>query len=273
MPSLVLGHVRSVSTLTPSRSSQGASLQRLFQRYHRDTDLVARDTLIQRFQPLAVRLARRYRTPGGEPLEDLVQVAMVGLIKAIDRFDPGRGFAFVSFAEPTITGELRRWFRDATWAMHLPRQLQEDILTVDAASAELASRTGHPPTVRELVEKTGLEEERVLEALQASRSARPRSLDAPIAGDQDEGTTLAERHGGLDGAFELIEYGASAAPALARLSDRDRRILHLRFTEDRTQSEIADQVGISQMQVSRVLAKALQQLRAAVSETPVAPTG
>jgi RNA polymerase sigma-B factor len=255
----------STETSTPART-QGANLQRLFHRYHKHTDLAARDQLIRRFQPLAVRLARRYRTPGGEPLEDLVQVAMVGLIKAIDRFDPTRGFAFVSFAEPTITGELRRWFRDATWAMHMPRQLQEDILLVEGASQELAARTGNAPTVRELSEKTGLEPERVLEALQASRSAKPKSLDAPVAGDPDEDATLAERHGGLDGAFDLVEYGVAAAPALAELSERDRRILHLRFVEDLTQSEIAAQVGISQMQVSRVLAKALAKLRASVND-------
>jgi RNA polymerase sigma-B factor len=254
-----------VSTETSTRP-QGASLQRLFHRYHRHTDLEARDALIRRFQPLAVRLARRYRTPGGEPLEDLVQVAMVGLIKAIDRFDPTRGFAFVSFAEPTITGELRRWFRDATWAVHMPRQLQEDILLVEGAAAEISARQGEAPTVRQLVEKTGLEPERVLEALQASRSAKPKSLDAPVAGDPDEDATLAERHGGEDGGFDLVEYGVAAAPALAELSERDRRILHLRFVEDLTQSEIAAQVGISQMQVSRVLAKALQKLRAAAND-------
>ena len=269
------GNTGSVSTETTTRrSTQGANLQRLFHRYHRFEDLDARDQLIRRFQPLAIRLARRYRTPGGEPLEDLVQVAMVGLIKAIDRFDPSRGFAFVSFAEPTITGELRRWFRDATWAVHMPRQLQEDILAVEGASQAIAATQGRPATVRQLSGRTGLDAERVLDALQAARSAHPKSLDAPVAGDPDEDSTLAERHGGEDGRFELIEYSVASAGALAELAPRDRMILHLRFVEDLTQSAIATQVGISQMQVSRVLAKALQKLRAACDDdVPAARRG
>ena len=226
--------------------------------------MAARDALIRRFLPLAHRLARRYSHPGGEPVEDLVQVATLGLIKAIDRFEPSRGFAFTSFATPTILGELRRYFRDATWAIHLPRQVQEDVLRVEGATQVLNTRLGRSPTVDELAEHTRMEPEAVLEAMAAARNAQTRSLDAPVGRD-DEGddASLGDQQGRIDIGYEAVEYGASASVAVAGLSERDRQILRLRFVEDRTQSEIAQAVGLSQMQVSRVLAKCLRAMREA----------
>ena len=221
----------------------------------------ARDALIRRFTPLAARLARRYAHPTGEPVEDLVQVASLGLIKAIYRFEPARGFAFASFATPTILGELRRYFRDATWAVHLPRQIQEDVLKVEQATQVLGTRLGRPPTVPEIAEHTKLEFDAVLEALTAVRNTQTRSLDAPVGDDEDEDLSLGDQQGSTEAGYELVEYGASASKAVAKLSERDREILRLRFVEDRTQSEIAEQVGLSQMQVSRVLAKSLRAMR------------
>ncbi len=224
----------------------------------------ARDALIRRFAPLAARLARRYAHPGGEPVEDLVQVASLGLIKAIDRFEPSRGFAFASFATPTILGELRRYFRDATWAVHLPRQVQEDVLKVEQATQALGTRLGRSPTVQEIADHSHLGTDAVLEALAAVRSTQTRSLDAPVGHDgDDEDASLGDQQGSRELGYELVEYGASASRAVGQLSQRDRDILRLRFVEDRTQSEIAAQVGLSQMQVSRVLAKCLRVMRQA----------
>jgi RNA polymerase sigma-B factor len=249
----------------PASRRGSQDLQRLFERYHQKGDMMARDALIRRFTPLARRLARKYAHPGGEPVEDLVQVASLGLIKAIDRFDPTRGFAFASFATPTILGELRRYFRDATWAVHLPRQVQEDALKVEQAVQRLSADTGRSPSVAQIAEHTGLEIDAVLEALAAVRSSQTRSLDAPVGQDPADGedTLLYEHHGTRDLGFDLVEYGASARHAVREMRERDREILRLRFVEDLTQSEIARQVGISQMQVSRVLAKCLKELRAA----------
>jgi RNA polymerase sigma-B factor len=251
----------------PARPTRAGTpdLQRLFERYHQRGDMQARDQLIRRFTPLARRLARKYAHPGGEPVEDLVQVASLGLIKAIDRFDPARGFAFASFATPTILGELRRYFRDATWSVHLPRQVQEDVLRVEGAVATLSSRDGRSPSVAQIAEHTGLELERVLEAMAALRSSQTRSLDAPVGADPADGedTLLYEHHGTHELGYDLVEYGASARVAVRGMRERDREILRLRFVEDLTQSEIARQVGISQMQVSRVLMAATQKLRSA----------
>ncbi|WP_205696812.1 SigB/SigF/SigG family RNA polymerase sigma factor [Conexibacter sp. SYSU D00693] len=239
-------------------------LQHLFRAYHERGDMQARDTLIRRFTPLASRLARRYAHPGGEPVDDLVQVATLGLIKAIDRFEPARGFAFASFATPTILGELRRYFRDATWAVHLPRQVQEDVLRVEQATQALGTRLGRSPTVAEIAQQAQMEPDQVLDALAAVRSTQTRSLDAPVGNDgEDEDTTLGDQQGSRERGYDLVEYGASASHAVKRLSERDREILRLRFVEDRTQSEIAAQVGLSQMQVSRVLAKCLRAMREA----------
>lgn len=246
-----------------SPPAPSAGLAPLFEAYQQRGDMHARDALIRRFVPLAQHLARRYNHPGGEPLDDLAQVAMLGLIKAIDRFEPSRGFAFASFATPTILGELRRYFRDSTWSIHLPRQLQEDVLKVEQATQVLSTRLERAPTVEELAAHTRLDQESVVEALVAARGSQTRSLDAPSgsADDEDAGSTLGEQQGTLDRGYDAVEYGASAGLVVAALSPRDRDILRLRFVEDRTQSEIAEAVGLSQMQVSRVLAKCVRSMR------------
>ena len=257
-----------MTVVSPPESPTG--LAPLFKAYQERADMTARDELIRRFLPLAHRLARRYAHPGGEPVDDLVQVATLGLIKAIDRFDTARGFAFASFATPTILGELRRYFRDSTWSIHLPRQIQEDVLRVEQATQELGGRLGRSPTVEELSEHTKLEPEAVLEALTASRETKTRSLDAPVGTEEEEDASLGDQQGRIDIGYEAVEYGASAGIAVAALSPRDREILRLRFVEDRTQSEIAEAVGLSQRQVSRVLAKSVAAMREAAGAGEVA---
>jgi RNA polymerase sigma-B factor len=232
------------------------SLARLFRRCSRFHDPAARNELIRRFGPLATGLARRYYVRGGEPLEDLVQVALIGLIKAIDRYDPERGVTFVSFAEPTIRGELRRHFRDATWAIHVPRKLQERVALVERATERLSAELGRSPTLNELADACDLDPQDAIEALHAARSSRPQLLQA--------GAEAVAR----DPGFELVEYTASARGAVAELSARDRLVLQLRIAEGLSQREIARRVGVSQMQVSRILARTLTRLREAAGVDP-----
>jgi RNA polymerase sigma-B factor len=239
-----------------------AGLERLFQRNRRFRDETARAELIGRFGPLAIGWARRYHAPGGEPLEDLVQVAMVGLIKAVDRYDPDRGVTFVSFAEPTIRGELRRHFRDATWAIHVPRELQERVRLVERETERLAAEIGRSPTASELAEACELELGDALEALHAARTSRTQPLEPD--GDAPPG----QRGGARDPGYELVEYAASAHAAVAALSERDRRVLQLRVADGLSQREIAERVGVSQMQVSRILARTVARMREAVGEQP-----
>jgi RNA polymerase sigma-B factor len=225
-------------------------------------DPAIRDKLVERFLPLARRLALRYRH-GSEPLEDLVQVASLGLVKAVDRFDPDRGLAFSSFAVPTILGELKRHFRDHGWSVHVPRGLQERVAAVEQASSRLGSKLGRPPSVAELCNELDLDEESVVEALGAARAYDAVSLEASTGEREHEGPpALEERLGERDERLELVELAASVAPALAALPDREREILRLRFIEDLTQQEIAERVGCSQMQVSRLLRRSLSRLRA-----------
>jgi RNA polymerase sigma-B factor len=236
----------------------------LLRRYAEERSPVVRRELVDRFMPLARRLALRY-AGGAEPYDDLLQVASIGLVKAIDRFDPARGTAFSTFAVPTIVGELKRHFRDRGWAVHVPRDVQERILRVERAQSELPGRLGRPPTVREVAERLSISEEEVLEAMHASQGHHAISLEAAAMGpDGDEPMALRDRLGEEDAAFEAVEYGAAIEPALATIPKRDRLILHLRFVDDLTQSEIAARVGVSQMHVSRILRATLEKLRAAV---------
>jgi RNA polymerase sigma-B factor len=234
----------------------------LFLRWQQAGDCAAREALIRRFMPLARNLARRYGR-SSEPFEDLLQVASLGLLKALDRFDPERGHAFPSFAVPTILGEMRRYFRDSGWSVHVPRGVQERALKVRDAQERIAGERGHAPTVRQLAEYLELDTEEIIDALQAIRSYETLSLDAPRAGaDNDDATTYGEGLGGEDRHYELVELGATVATALEHIPARERLILRMRFVEDRTQTEIAAQVGVSQMQVSRLLRRSLEQLRA-----------
>jgi RNA polymerase sigma-B factor len=218
--------------------------------------------LTSRYLPLARRLAGRYQAPSRER-EDLDQVASLALVQAIERFDPARGTRFASFAIPTILGELRRHFREHAWAVRVPRSLKENVAAVRDAIETLSASTGRQPTVKELAEASRLDVEEVLDALEATSASDPESLDA---GAPESGISLGERVGGEDPGFELIEYAAAVAPALREMDDRDRAILHLRFVDDLTQSEIAKRLGLSQMHVSRLLRRAVTVLRHAADD-------
>jgi RNA polymerase sigma-B factor len=235
--------------------------RRLLVRYHRHGDLAAREELVRRLLPLARRMARRYRR-SDEPLDDLVQVATLGLIKAIDRFDPARETAFSSYAVPTMLGELKRYFRDNGWAVHVPRGMQERVMKVDATVKDLSRKLGRAPSVPEIAEAVGIEPEAVLEAMEAATAYDSISLDGYRFGDSGDGETYAESIGEEDDSYELVEYSATIEPTLRALPARDRIVLHLRFVEDLTQAEIAERVGVSQMHVSRLIRRALERLRA-----------
>jgi RNA polymerase sigma-B factor len=248
----------------PRGGERLADEDELLERYHRERDAAVREELVERFIPLARSLANRY-AGGAEPTEDLQQVASVGLVKAIEGYDPTLGHTFVSYAAPTILGELKRHFRDRGRQVHLPRGLQERIALIERAADELPTKLGRQPSAEDVSEFTGLDLEEVLEALEASSARRPYSLYVPV-GIDEEGAPLAEMLGDEDPGFEAVEYGEAISRTLAELPEREREILHLRFVEDMTQSEIADRVGISQMHVSRLLRRALDQLRAQVPE-------
>jgi len=222
--------------------------------------MAARRELIESFLPLARMLARRY-DGRGESLEDLLQVASLGLVKAIDRYEAHRGLEFSSYAVPTILGELRRYFRDSGWALHVPRDLQERALTVNATVERLSGELGRSPSPQQLADELRLPVEEVLEAIEANAAYGTASLDAPLRSVDHEHNTIAEAFGELDDRFDLIECRASIGPALKTLPSRERSILYLRFVEDRTQSEIAQRIGISQMHVSRLIRSALDQIR------------
>jgi RNA polymerase sigma-B factor len=238
----------------------------LFRRYQRHGDLHARRELIDRYLPLAHSLARRY-DGRGDSAEDLAQVASLGLVKAIDRFDPERGLSFSSYAVPTMLGELRRYFRDSGWALHVPREMQERVLKVRAAVERLYGELGRSPSPQQIAHDLNLPVEDVLEAIAANVAYETGSLDTPLrSGDGDaDGQTVAEAIGETDERFELVERCAAIGPALKTLPERDRLILHLRFMEDLTQSEIAQRIGVSQMHVSRLLRRALEHLRLAAA--------
>jgi RNA polymerase sigma-B factor len=232
----------------------------LFVRWQRFGDQRAREELVDRFLPLARNLARRY-AGAREPFDDLLQVASLGLVKAVDRFDVDRGAAFSSFAVPTILGELKRYFRDLGWSVHVPRGAQEQALKVGEAQELLTTRTGRPPTVTELAEYMELPVEDVLEALETAAAHHSASLDAPREDGEDDSGTLVDVFGELDRRYELIDETVTISEAARQLSARERRVLALRFVQDMTQTQIAREIGVSQMQVSRILRRALGRLR------------
>lgn len=248
----------------PGADEELVDEKQLLERYARERSPVVREELVKRFLPLARSLANRY-AGGPEPTEDLHQVASLGLVKAIEGFDPSLGYTFASYAAPTILGEIKRHFRDRGRQVHLPRGLQERIAKVERAVEELPSKLQRAPTAADVAEHSGLEVEEVLEAMEAASARRPYSLDATVGPDEDA-ATLVDTIGNIDPSFETVEYGEAISRTLDLLPERERMILHLRFVEDLTQSEIADQVGISQMHVSRLLRRALDAVRAQVSE-------
>jgi RNA polymerase sigma-B factor len=247
-------------TLTVGVPVRAVPASELFLRWRRHRDRRARDELIERFLPLARKLARRY-VPSSEPYEDLVQVACLGLVKAVERFDPDRGFAFTSFAVPTVVGELKRYFRDTGWALHVDRGAQERARKVIDAQQEISGRTGQMPSIDELAQYLELSQEEVLDGLQTAEAYGAISLDAPVAGDEEGTPSRLEALGDKDERLERVDRQATIFAAARCLPERERRILFLRFGEDLTQSEIADRIGVSQMQVSRLLRRSLQRLR------------
>jgi RNA polymerase sigma-B factor len=233
----------------------------LFVRWQQSGDHRAREELVSRFLPLARNLARRY-AGAREPFDDLLQVASLGLVKAIDRFDIERGAAFSSFAVPTILGELKRYFRDLGWSVHVPRGAQEQALKVQEAHERLTTKTGRPPTVNELAEYLELTVEDVLDALETAAAHHSTSLDAPREDrDSGESGSLADMFGEDDRHYELVDETVTISAAAHHLSARERRVLALRFVKDMTQTQIAQEIGVSQMQVSRILRRALNRLR------------
>lgn len=229
---------------------------------HRRGEAVAREALIERFLPLARRLALRYSYTD-EPPEDLVQVACIGLVKAVDRYDPARSPRFAAFAVPTIVGELKRHFRDTGWSVHVPRALQERALEVSREGDRLARSLGRSPTLRELAVALDWPYERVLEATEVGLSYSSASLDAPLAREREEGATLGDSLGREDDGFSLAESREAVSEAWSRLPELERRILVLRFRHDLPQRRIAELVGYSQMHVSRLLHRSLEKLLAA----------
>jgi len=256
-----------------SREGDGAretvSDASLFVRAREHGDARARELLIERYMPLARRLARRYQR-AEEPLEDLVQVACLGLIKAIDRFDVEREVVFSSYAVPTILGELKRHFRDRTWSVRVPRDLQELALKVDRVVTRLSVGKRRSPSVGEIAQAVDASEEQVLEALEAAGAYRAGSLDAPrIAQGEQDSESLADTLGEEESGFQRAEERATLEPLLERISPRERIVLELRFSQDLTQAEIGERIGVSQMQVSRLIRQALTRLRNGLGEDEV----
>ena len=235
---------------------------------HHPSRPAVREQAIEAWLPLAAHIARRFAGKG-EPVQDLIQTATVGLIKAVDRFDPDHGNGFVAFAVPTIAGELKRYFRDQTWDVHVPRHLQELRLAVVRSTEQLAQQLGHLPTPAEVADALHLPEDEVREGIKVAGAYTTASLDVPARDTAGEGgPLLSDVLGEEDGALALAELRVSAAPAVAALPERDRRILHLRFFSNLTQDQIAAQIGISQMHVSRLLARALDTLRHQLRDHP-----
>jgi RNA polymerase sigma-B factor len=228
--------------------------------YHSQQDLAARDELVERYLPLVRGLARRYSYTS-EPLDDLCQVGAMALCKAIDRYRPGHGASFKAYAVPTIVGELRRHFRDTGWALHIPRSLQERARAVGAAVNALSAQLGRSPTIAEIAESAGLSREDVIEGLEVRMAYDARSLETGARDDDDTGWLA--RLGADDDGFEMVEYQVMLERSMRSMPERERVLLHLRFSEDLSQSDIAKRVGVSQMHVSRLLRRAIARLRAA----------
>ena len=253
--------MRTVTPLDrPNQSSRRRQEQLLFLRYQRDGDPAAREQLVRQFLPLARKLARRYER-ASEPLDDLIQVASLALVKAIDRYDATRGDAFTSYAVPTILGELKRYFRDSGWALHVPRGMQELVLRVNSAVELLARELGRSPSPQQVAIKLDVPVEDVLQAMEASSAYDTMSLDAPRKTSDDTNGTIAESFGREDDRFEFVEDSASIQRGLKALPERERRIIYLRFAEGLTQAEIARRVGLSQMHVSRLIRRSVDRIR------------
>jgi RNA polymerase sigma-B factor len=247
--------------VTAEREPAGSlSTEALLRRYSRAQDPALLEEIVRRFEPLARSVARRYAARG-EPLEDLTQVAMVGLLKAIARFEPDRGFAFTSYATPTMLGELKRYFRDSGWAVHVPRGVKERALQLASATEQLSSRLGRSPSLSELAQALGATEEQTLEAIEAYHARHATPLEQGSDDEEASVPQLSSVLGAEDERLEQAEYLTMIAKGVETLSESDRLILYLRFGRDLTQSEIASRIGTSQMQVSRLLRAAIEKIR------------
>jgi RNA polymerase sigma-B factor len=247
-----------------SRETRTRADRALLERAHAG-DRVAREQLVQRFLPLARQLARRYQR-GGESLDDLTQVASLGLLKAIDRFDPARATAFSSFAVPTILGELKRHFRDKGWSVRVPRDLQELAVKLEPVNEALVRELGRAPTTAELAERLGVTVEQVLEGREAAGAYRAVSLDRPRDDDDDDSDGIGAAFGIVDTGFSEAEDAATVEHLMRMLNEREREVLRLRFAEDLTQAEIGERIGVSQMHVSRIIRQAIARLQRAAEE-------
>jgi RNA polymerase sigma-B factor len=233
--------------------------RRLFARYLDPDDPTDAEVLVRRYLPMARWVAARFRATG-EPYDDIYQVAVIGLLKAIHRFDPDRGIRFSSFARPTIQGELRRHLRDSTWVVHVPRDLQERAVRVERRDHELTVKLGHPPTVDDLAHTLECSHGEIVEARMAIAARRPSSLEAPCSGD-DEPVALGDKLGADEAGFVHVDERGVVERMLRHLTRRDREVVRLRYDEDLTQREIGQRLGLSQMHVSRILSNALAELR------------
>jgi RNA polymerase sigma-B factor len=243
-------------------------LRQKFAQYAETGDQRLRDELIEAHLRLAEHLARRFANRG-VPLDDLVQVASLGLVKAVERFDPGRGLEFSTFATPTIVGELKRHFRDKGWSVRVPRRVQELHVEINALVGDLTQKLGRSPTIPEIAERAGTSEEEILEAMEAGQAYRSASIDAPGGSDsEDSGPGLSDSLGEVDSALLDAENRMLLADLIKTLPKREQLMLHLRFFQGMTQSQIAARLGISQMHVSRLLAKSLNLLREAAEAQP-----
>ena len=245
-------------------SSAGARQHELFERGLEHGDRRARTKIIEEYMPLAKSLARRYMR-SSEPMDDLVQVASLALVKAVDRFDPARGCSFATYAVPTILGELRRYFRDSGWALHVPRAEKELAREVVAAEGTIAAETGRSPTVQALAEYMELDVERVLTGLAAGRAYTTQPFEAP-EGSEDPAFASASALATPDPGYEQVERRAALAAALGLLEERELELLRMRFGEELSQAEISRRIGVSQMHVSRLLRRALQTMRGRIDD-------
>jgi RNA polymerase sigma-B factor len=248
--------------MSVGRSREGAELDRLFAAYRASEERALRNQLVEAHRGLAASIANDYRGRGVD-LDDLVQIAMLGMLKAVERYDPARGIPFSSFASRTVNGEIKRYFRDRTWAVRPPRSAQERHLDLRRARSALSTRLGRPPTVAELAVELDIPTDDVLDAIEAGAAYRATSLDARRAGDDDSGS-LADRLVGGEAGSGRVESRVLVDQLLDTLPEREAEILRLRFYDELTQSEIADRLGISQMHVSRLMRRCLVDLRAIV---------
>ncbi len=248
----------------PDRADGLASERALWARFTESRDQASREELVRRYLPFARNLALRYRG-ASESFDDLLQVASLGLVNAINRFEPARGIPFTAFASPTILGELKRHFRDRVWTVRVPRGLHDRMAEVDKAISALTVELQRSPSVGEIAARLDVDPGDVLEVLEANHNRRPLSLDRPVGGEEEE-SPASEWVGDEDEGFELVEDKLTLEGALPHLDERERLVLRLRFVEDMTQSQIAEKIGHSQMHVSRILRRTMERIRAEVAE-------